>query len=58
MGIHTGYITLTKIGMRGKYPDQETPDYDLVWLGDSTNYSSKFSDAITNSDIFISKSTY
>src|SRR5699024_2241771 len=58
IGIHTGYITLTKVGMRGKNEDQETPDYDLVWLGDSTNYASKFSDVVANSDIFISKSTY
>lgn len=58
IGIHTGYITLTKVGMRGKDQDQETPDYDLVWLGDSTNYASKFSDVVANSDIFISKSTY
>lgn len=58
IGIHTGYITLTKVGMRGKDPNQEIPDYDLVWLGDSTNYASKYSDAVSNSDIFISKSTY
>lgn len=57
IGIHTGYITLTKVGMRGKDQAQETPDYDLVWLGDSTNYASKFSDMVA-SDIFISKSTY
>lgn len=58
IGIHTGYITLTKVGMRGKDQDRETPDYDLVWLGDSTNYASKFSDVVANSDIFISQSTY
>lgn len=58
IGIHTGDITLTKVGMKGKNPEQEIPDYDLVWLGDSTNFASKFSDVVANSDIFISKSTY
>lgn len=56
--IHTGDITLTKVGMKGKNPKKEIPDYDLVWLGESTNYASKFSDAVSNSDIFISKSTF
>lgn len=58
IGIHTGDITLTKVGMKGKNPDQEILDYDLVWLGDTTNFASKFSDVVANNDIFISKSTY
>lgn len=58
IGIHTGEVSLSKVGMRGKDPEQEEVEYGTVWIGNSTNLASKFSSAVSNSTIFISSSTY
>lgn len=58
IGIHTGDVSLSKVGMRGKNPEQEEVEYGTVWIGNSTNLASKFSSAVSNSTIFISSSTY
>lgn len=58
IGIHTGEVSLSKVGMRGKDPEQEELEYGTVWIGNSTNLASKFSSAVSNSTIFISSSTY
>lgn len=59
IGIHTGSISLSKVGMRGREQqnDVET-EFGIAWIGNSTNLACKFSNAVDNSTIFISASTY
>ncbi|MBY8909853.1 adenylate/guanylate cyclase domain-containing protein [Salinicoccus roseus] len=58
IGVHTGEVSLSKVGMRGRDPEQEEIEYGTVWIGNSTNLASKFSSAVSNSTIFISSSTH
>lgn len=58
IGIHTGEISLSKVGMKGKSSDKEESEYGIAWIGSSTNLASKFSGAVDNGSIFISSSTY
>ena len=59
VGIHTGEITLSKVGMKGKEQQEDAEDeYGIAWIGNSTNLACKFSGAVGNGTIFISPSTY
>lgn len=58
IGIHTGEISLSKVGMKGKSSDKEESEYGIAWIGSSTNLACKFSGAVDNGSIFISSSTY
>lgn len=59
IGIHTGDISLSKVGMKGKEQDDDAEnEFGIVWIGNSTNLACKFSGAVGNGTIFISSSTY
>lgn len=59
IGIHTGDITLSRVGMRGKEQDSEAEnEFGIAWIGNSTNLACKFSGAVSGGTIFISPSTY
>jgi class 3 adenylate cyclase len=59
IGIHTGDISLSKVGMRGKEQDDEAEnEFGIAWIGNSTNLACKFSGAVSGGTIFISPSTY
>lgn len=59
IGIHTGNISLSKVGMRGKEQDDEAEnEFGIAWIGNSTNLACKFSGAVDSGTIFISSTTY
>lgn len=59
IGIHTGEISLSKVGMKGKEQhDDEENEFGIAWIGNSTNLACKFSGFVDNGAIFISASTY
>ncbi len=59
IGIHTGEISISKVGMRGKEQcDDEDNEFGIAWIGNSTNLACKFSGAVNCGTIFISASTY
>lgn len=59
IGIHTGEISISKVGMKGneQYDDEEN-EFGIAWIGNSTNLACKFSGAVNCGTIFISTSTY
>lgn len=59
IGIHTGEVTLSKVGMKGKeQKDGDENEFGIVWIGNSTNLACKYSGAVKKETIFISSSTY
>lgn len=59
IGIHTGEICISKVGMRGKEQSgNEENEFGIAWIGNSTNLACKFSGAVDCGTIFISTSTY
>lgn len=59
VGIHTGEISLSKVGMKGKEQDEEAEnEFGIAWIGNSTNLACKQSSAVDGGTIFISASTY
>lgn len=59
IGIYTGNVTVSKVGMKGKEQDPTAEnEYGIAWIGNCTNLASKYSGAVKNGDIFISSSTY
>jgi class 3 adenylate cyclase len=59
IGIHTGDVSLSKVGMKGKEQDDEAEsEFGIAWIGNSTNLACKFSGAVSGGTIFISPSTY
>lgn len=59
IGIHTGEISLSKVGMKGKeQQDDAESEFGIAWIGNSTNLACKFSSAVDDGTIFISPSTY
>lgn len=59
IGVHTGEISLSKVGMKGKEQDDEAEnEFGIAWIGNSTNLACKFSGAVDCGTIFISASTY
>ena len=59
IGIHTGEISLSKVGMKGKEQDDESEnEFGIAWIGNSTNLACKQSGAVDRGTIFISSSTY
>ena len=59
IGIHTGDISVSKVGMRGKGNDSNSEDeFGIAWIGNSTNLSCKFSSAVECGTIFICSATY
>lgn len=59
IGVHTGEVSLSKVGMKGKEQQEDTEnEFGIAWIGNSTNLACKFSGAVDNGTIFISPSTY
>lgn len=59
IGIHTGEVAMSKVGMRGKEQDDETEnEFGIAWIGESTNLACKYSRAVNCGTIFISASTH
>lgn len=59
IGIHTGEISLSKVGMKGKEQhDDAENEFGIAWIGNSTNLACKYSGVVDNGTIFISTSTY
>lgn len=59
IGIDYGKVLVTKVGMYGNEKDDEKEnEVSCVWVGNVTNYASKYSDIAEGSEIFISNSIY
>ena len=59
IGVHTGEVSLSKVGMKGKEQDDEAEnEFGIAWIGNSTNLACKYSGAVDRGTIFISDSTY
>ena len=59
IGIDTGKILVTKVGMYGLEDDEEkNNETDCVYVGKVTNYASKYSDIAKGEEILISESVY
>lgn len=59
IGIDYGKILVTKAGMYGvEGDDTKENEISFVWVGNATNYASKYSDLTDNGEIFISENAY
>ncbi len=59
IGIDYGKILVTKVGMYGVEADQDKEDeMDCVWVGNTTNHASKYSDLAAGGEIFVSQNVY
>lgn len=59
IGIDYGNILVTKVGMYGVEKDETKEDeISFVWVGNSTNHASKYSDLTDGGEIFISEKAY
>ena len=47
IGIHTGEVSLSKVGMRGKEQVEDAEDeFGVAWIGNSANLACKYSGAV------------
>ncbi len=59
IGICTGTIMITKVGMRGKESDETTEnETGIVWVGSTTNYANRYCGLAHPCEIFIDENTY
>lgn len=59
VGICTGTVLVTKVGMRGKEQDNTSEnEMGLVWTGKTTNYASRYCGLANSCEIFIDSKTY
>ncbi len=59
IGIDYGKVLVTQVGMYGVESDENKEnEVDCVWVGNTTNYASKYSDIASGGEIFISDSVY
>lgn len=59
IGIDYGKVLITKVGMYGVEHDEEKEsEVDCVWVGNITNYASKYSDIAAGGEIFVSEKFY
>lgn len=59
IGIDYGKVLVTWVGMHGVESDNDKEDEkSCVWVGNTTNYASKYSDIASGGEIFISESVY
>ena len=59
IGIDYGKVLVTWVGMHGVESDDGKEDEkSCVWVGNTTNYASKYSDIASGGEIFISESIY
>ncbi len=59
IGIDYGKVLVTQVGMYGVESDENKEnEVDCVWVGNTTNYASKYSDIAVGGEIFISENVY
>ena len=59
IGIDYGKILVTQVGMYGLESDENREnEVDCVWVGNTTNYASKYSDIASGGEIFISDNVF
>lgn len=59
IGIDYGKVLVTWVGMHGVEKNENKEDEkDCVWVGNTTNYASKYSDIASGGEIFISENVY
>jgi class 3 adenylate cyclase len=59
IGIDYGKVLVTQVGMYGVEQDENKEnEVDCVWVGNTTNYASKYSDIALGGEIFISENVY
>lgn len=59
IGIDYGKVLVTQVGMYGVEQDvAKENEVDCVWVGNTTNYASKYSDLSAGGEIFISEKVY
>lgn len=59
VGIATGSILITKVGMRGKEADEASEnETGIVWVGSTTNYANRYCSLANAGEIFIDEKTY
>lgn len=59
VGICTGTIMITKVGMRGKESDKTAEnETGIVWVGSTTNYANRYCSLAYPCEIFIDENTY
>nr|WP_172692216.1 adenylate/guanylate cyclase domain-containing protein [Paeniclostridium sordellii]AUO31838.1 hypothetical protein [Paeniclostridium sordellii] len=59
IGIDYGKVLVTKVGMYGAENDENREnEVDCVWVGNTTNYASKYSDIASGGETFISESVF
>lgn len=59
IGIDFGKVLVTQVGMYGVESNENKEDeVDCVWVGNTTNYASKYSDIACGGEIFISSNVY
>lgn len=59
VGVCTGEIMITKVGMRGKEADDSSEnETGIVWVGSTTNYANRFCSLAAPREIFIDEKTY
>jgi len=59
IGIDYGKVLVTQVGMYGvESNENKENEVDCVWVGNTTNYASKYSDIASGGEIFISSNVY
>lgn len=59
IGIDYGKVLVTQVGMYGLENDERREDeVSCVWVGNTTNYASKYSDIASGGEIFISNNVF
>lgn len=59
IGIRTGTVLMTKVGMRGKEADENSEnEMSIVWTGSTTNYASRYCSLAKACEIFVDETTY
>ena len=59
IGIDYGKVLVTQVGMYGlENDDNRENEVDCVWVGNTTNYASKYSDIAYGGEIFISDNVF
>lgn len=59
VGIDYGKVLVTQVGMYGVEQDENKEnEVDCVWVGNTTNHASKYSDLASGGEIFISDSVF
>ena len=59
IGIDYGKVLVTQVGMYGLESDENREnEVDCVWVGNTTNYASKYSDIASGGEIFISNNVF